>query len=83
MVLAVQMTISFTQLQLIDNVADVFVVHVVQVPQVQVVIALSVCGGGGGSSPDAAYDSVWDSVLPTQGNTHPITSSTQTLLGVL
>ena len=34
MVLAVQMTISFTQLQLIDNVADVFVVHVGQVPQV-------------------------------------------------
>ena len=82
MVLAVQMTISFTQLQLIDNVADVFVVHVVQVPQVQVVIALCVCGGGG-SSPDAAYDSVWNSVLPTKGNTHPITSSTQTLLGVL
>ena len=38
MVLAVQMTISFTQLQLIDNVANVFVVHVGQVPQVQVVI---------------------------------------------
>ena len=42
MVLAVQMTISFTQLQLIDNVADVFVVHVEQVPQVQVVIVMCV-----------------------------------------
>ena len=37
MVLAVQMTIEVPQLQLIDNVADVLVVHVVQVPQVQVV----------------------------------------------
>ena len=37
MVLAVQMTIEIPQLQLIDNVADVLVVHVVQVPQVQVV----------------------------------------------
>ena len=36
MVLAAQMTISIPQLQLIDNVA-VLVVHVVQVPQVQVV----------------------------------------------
>ena len=39
--------------------------------------------GGGGFSPDDAYDSAWDSVIPTKGNTHPITSSTQTLLGVL
>ena len=38
MILAVQMTISFPQLQLIDNVAGVFVVHVGQVPQVQVVV---------------------------------------------
>ena len=38
MVLAVQMTIYIQQLQLFDNVADVFVVHVGQVPQVQVVI---------------------------------------------
>ena len=38
MILAVQMTISFPQLQLIDNVAGVFVVHVWQVPQVQVVV---------------------------------------------
>ena len=37
MVLAVQMTIYIPQLQLIDNVADVLVVHVGQVPQVQVV----------------------------------------------
>ena len=37
MVLAVQTTIEVPQLQLIDNVADVLVVHVVQVPQVQVV----------------------------------------------
>ena len=37
MVLAVQMTIEVPQLQLIDNVAVVLVVHVVQVPQVQVV----------------------------------------------
>ena len=37
MVLAVQMTISIPQLQLIDNSADVLVVHVGQVPQVQVV----------------------------------------------
>ena len=36
MALAAQMTISIPQLQLIDNVA-VLVVHVVQVPQVQVV----------------------------------------------
>ena len=41
MILAVQMTISFPQLQLIDNVAGVFVVHVGQVPQVQVVISTS------------------------------------------
>ena len=39
--------------------------------------------GGGGFSPDDAYDSAWDSVFPTKGNTHPIASSTQTLLGVL
>ena len=38
MVLAVQMTIEITQSQLIDNVALVLVVHVVQVPQVQVVL---------------------------------------------
>ena len=38
MVLAVQMTIEITQSQLIDNVAHVLVVHVVQVPQVQVVL---------------------------------------------
>ena len=38
MVLAVQMTIEVPQLQLIGNVADVLVVHVGQVPQVQVVI---------------------------------------------
>ena len=37
MVLAVQMTIEVPQLQLIDKVADVLGVHVVQVPQVQVV----------------------------------------------
>ena len=37
MVLAVQKTIYIPQLQLIDNVVDVFVVHVGQVPQVQVV----------------------------------------------
>ena len=37
MVLAVLMTISIPQLQLIDNAADVLVVHVGQVPQVQVV----------------------------------------------
>ena len=37
MVLAVQMTIYIPQLQLIDNKADVLVVHVGQVPQVQVV----------------------------------------------
>ena len=37
MVLAVQMTIYIPQLQLLDNVADVLVVHVGQVPQVQVV----------------------------------------------
>ena len=37
MVLAAQMTISIPQLQLIDNAADVLVVHVGQVPQVQVV----------------------------------------------
>ena len=41
MVLAVQMTISFSQLQLIDKVADVLFVHFVQVPQVQVVILTS------------------------------------------
>ena len=34
---AVQMTIEIPPLQLIDKVADVLVVHVVQVPQVQVV----------------------------------------------
>ena len=38
MVLAVQMTIEITQSQLIDNVAHVLVVHVVQVPQVKVVL---------------------------------------------
>ena len=37
MVLAVQMTIYIPQLQFSDNVADVLVVHVGQVPQVQVV----------------------------------------------
>ena len=36
MILAVPMTIYIPQLQLIDSVADVFVVHVGQVPQVQV-----------------------------------------------
>ena len=39
MVPAVQMTIYIPQLQLIDNVDDVFVVHVGQVPQVQIVIS--------------------------------------------
>ena len=37
MVLTVQTTIAVPQLQLIDKVADVLGVHVVQVPQVQVV----------------------------------------------
>ena len=37
MVLSVQTTIAVPQLQLIDKVADVLRVHVVQVPQVQVV----------------------------------------------
>ena len=34
-------------------------------------------------SPDGAYVSAWDSVMPTKGNTLSITSSTKTLLGVL
>ena len=38
MILVVQITIEITQSQLIDNVAHVLVVHVVQVPQVQVVL---------------------------------------------
>ena len=38
MVLAVQMTIYIPQLQLLDSVVDVFVVHVGQVPQVHVVV---------------------------------------------
>ena len=38
MFLAVQMTIYIPQLQLLDSVVDVFVVHVGQVPQVQVVV---------------------------------------------
>ena len=38
MVLAVQMTFFIPQLQLFDSVVDVFVVHVGQVPQVQVVV---------------------------------------------
>ena len=38
MVLAVQMAIEITQLQLTDKVAHFLVVHVVQVPQVQVVL---------------------------------------------
>ena len=37
MVQTIQKTIEIPQLQLIDKVADVLVVHVVQVPQVQVV----------------------------------------------
>ena len=32
-------------------------------------------------SPDVAYDSAWDSVMPTKGNTLSITSSTKTLFG--
>ena len=46
-----------------------------------VFVAMS-CGGGG-FSPDDAYDSAWDSVMPTKGITFLITSSTKTLLGVL
>ena len=38
MVLTFQLIIEILQLQLIDKVADVLFVHVVQVPQVQVVI---------------------------------------------
>ena len=34
-------------------------------------------------SPDDAYYSAWDSVMPTKGNTLSITSSTKKLLGVL
>ena len=41
MVLTVLKNIEILQLQLIDKVADVLVVHVVQVPQVQVVILTS------------------------------------------
>ena len=46
-------------------------------------VCVAMSCGGGGFSPDDAYDSAWDSVIPTKGNTHPITSSSQTLLGVL
>ena len=38
--------------------------------------------GGQSFSPDDAYDSAWDSVMPTKGNTPLITSSTKMLLGV-
>ena len=44
-------------------------------------VCVAMSCGGGGFSPDDAYDSVWDSVMPTRGNSLSITSSTKTLLG--
>ena len=46
-------------------------------------VCVAMSCGGGGFSPDDAYDSAWDSVLPTKGNTLSITSRTKTLLGAL
>ena len=46
-------------------------------------VCVAMSCGGGGFSPDDAYDSAWDSVMPTKGNPLSITSSTKTLLGVL
>ena len=46
------------------------------------VLCVAMSSGGESFSPDDAYDSAWDSVMPTKGNTLSITSSTKTLLGV-
>ena len=46
------------------------------------VLCVTMSSGGESFSPDDAYDSAWDSVMPTKGNTLLITSSTKTLLGV-
>ena len=46
------------------------------------VLCVAMSSGGESFSPDDAYDSAWDSVMPTKGNTLFITSSTKTLLGV-
>ena len=46
------------------------------------VLCVAMSSGGESFSPDDAYGSPWDSVLPTKGNTLLITSSTKTLLGV-
>ena len=57
MVLAVQMTIYIPQLQFSDKVVDVFVVHVGQVPQVQVVVL-------------AFFSSSWCRSLRRQSRSH-------------
>ena len=43
-------------------------------------VSVAMSCGGGGFSPDVAYDSAWDSVMPTKGNTLSISSSTKTLV---
>ena len=43
---------------------------------------VAMSSGGESFSPDDAYDSAWDSVMPTKGNTLSITSSPKRSLGV-
>ena len=52
-------------------------------PMCCVGVCVAMSCGGGGFTPDGAYDSALDSVMPTTENTLSITSSTKTLLGVL
>ena len=58
MVLTVQKNMEILQLQPIDKVVDVLVVHVVQVPQVQVVILTSFPVPGAGRGEDSRDSTV-------------------------